>query len=75
MQADPSDAEQNVDAGARYLRELLLKYLDDPYQLRKALAAYNAGPAAVDRYGGSPALPRNAAVRPEGPRGAARLTK
>lgn len=54
LQADPSDPEQNVDAGARYLRQLLLKYLDDPYQLRKALAAYNAGPAAVDRYGGVP---------------------
>lgn len=54
LQADPSDPEQNVDAGARYLRQLLLKYLDDPYQLRKALAAYNAGPAAVDRYGGIP---------------------
>lgn len=54
LEADPSDAEQNVDAGARYLRALLLKYLDDPYQVRKALAAYNAGPAAVDRYGGIP---------------------
>jgi soluble lytic murein transglycosylase-like protein len=54
LQADPSDAEQNVNAGARYLRQLLLKYMDDPYQVRKALAAYNAGPAAVDRYGGVP---------------------
>jgi soluble lytic murein transglycosylase-like protein len=54
LQADASDAEQNVDAGARYLRQLLLMYIDDPYQVRKALAAYNAGPAAVDRYGGIP---------------------
>jgi soluble lytic murein transglycosylase-like protein len=54
LQADASDAEQNVNAGARYLRQLLLKYMDDPYQVRKALAAYNAGPAAVDRYGGVP---------------------
>ena len=54
LDADPNDPEQNVNAGARYLRELLLKYLDDPYQLRKALAAYNAGPAAVDRYDGVP---------------------
>jgi len=54
LQADPRDPNQNVDAGARYLRWLLLKYLDDPYQVRKALAAYNAGPAAVDRYGGVP---------------------
>jgi len=54
LQADPRDPIQNVDAGARYLRSLLLKYLDDPYQVRKALAAYNAGPGAVDRYGGVP---------------------
>ncbi len=52
--ADPTDARQNVDAGARYLRDLLIKYKDDPYQLRKALAAYNAGPGAVDRYNGVP---------------------
>lgn len=57
LDADPADPEQNADAGARYLRELLLKYADDPYQLRKALAAYNAGPAAVDRYGGVPPYP------------------
>jgi soluble lytic murein transglycosylase-like protein len=54
LDADPTDLEQNVEAGARYLRQLLVKYLDDPYQLRKALAAYNAGPAAVDRYDGIP---------------------
>ena len=54
LQADPSNVEQNVDAGARYIRELLLKYLDDPYQVRKALAAYNAGPGAVDRFDGIP---------------------
>ncbi len=52
--ADPADPRQNVAAGARYLRALLLKYLDDPNQLHKALAAYNAGPGAVDRYGGVP---------------------
>jgi len=57
LQADPADPEQNVDAGARYLRELLIKYLDDPYQVRKALAAYNAGPAAVDRFDGIPPFP------------------
>jgi len=54
LQADPADAAENVDAGARYLRELLLKYLDDPNQLRMALAAYNAGPGAVDRFNGVP---------------------
>jgi soluble lytic murein transglycosylase-like protein len=57
LDADPTDMEQNVDAGARYLRQLLIKYMEDPYQLRKALAAYNAGPAAVDRYSGIPPYP------------------
>jgi hypothetical protein len=49
--ADPRDPAQNVDAGARYLRVLLEKYGGG---LRRALAAYNAGPAAVDRFGGVP---------------------
>jgi soluble lytic murein transglycosylase-like protein len=48
---DPHDPVQNVDAGARYLRDLLQKY--DGY-LWHALAAYNAGPAAVDKYNGIP---------------------
>jgi soluble lytic murein transglycosylase-like protein len=51
---DANVPEQNVDAGARYLRDLLLKYRDDPYQVRRALAAYNAGPGAVDKYDGIP---------------------
>ena len=59
--ADPKDPRQNVDAGARYLTELLVKYMDDPYQVRKAVAAYNAGPAAVDRYKGVPPYPETIA--------------
>jgi soluble lytic murein transglycosylase-like protein len=44
---DPHDPAQNVDAGARYLRDLLLKY---DGLLWHALAAYNAGPEALEKY-------------------------
>jgi len=54
LNADPHDPEQNVEAGARYLRDLLIKYENDPHQVTKALAAYNAGPGAVDKYKGVP---------------------
>lgn len=48
---DPHDPAQNVDAGTRYLRDLLVKYGG---ALWHALAAYNAGPAAVAKYGTIP---------------------
>jgi soluble lytic murein transglycosylase-like protein len=51
LNADPNDPEQNVDAGARHLRDLLVKYDGGLY---RALAAYNAGAGAVDRYNGIP---------------------
>ena len=51
---DPNDVEQNIQGGARLLRDLLIRYENDPDQLRKALAAYNAGPGAVARHGGIP---------------------
>jgi soluble lytic murein transglycosylase-like protein len=52
--ADPHDPEQNIAAGTQLLRDLLLKYENDPNPVRRALAAYNAGPGAVSKYGGVP---------------------
>ena len=54
LNADPHDPTQNTEAGARYLRDLLVKYENDPHQVSKAVAAYNAGPGAVDKYKGVP---------------------
>jgi len=51
LSADPHVVEQNIEAGARLLRELLIKYDGD---VVKALSAYNAGSGAVERYRGMP---------------------
>jgi len=45
------DPQANVDGGTKYLRELLEMY---NFDLVKALAAYNAGPQRVERFGGVP---------------------
>jgi len=54
LNADPLNAAQNAEAGAKYLRDLLDRYKSDPHQVSKAVAAYNAGPGAVDKYDGIP---------------------
>lgn len=51
--ADPFDPEDNIEAGVRYLSALLERFSGD---LELALAAYNAGPANVEKYGAVPPI-------------------
>ena len=48
---NPYDMKSNVEGGAKYLREMLDTFDGD---VKKAVAAYNAGPNAVKAYGGVP---------------------
>lgn len=48
---DATDYRSNIDGGANYLSQMMRRFDGDQ---AKALAAYNAGPAAVERYGGVP---------------------
>jgi soluble lytic murein transglycosylase-like protein len=50
--ANPYEPTSNIEAGIKYLKSLL-----DRYELKLALAAYNAGEAAVKRFGGVPPYP------------------
>jgi soluble lytic murein transglycosylase-like protein len=52
--ADPLDPKQNVQAGSRYLKQLMSRYKGD---LKLALAAYNAGPQLVDAQNKVPDIP------------------
>jgi soluble lytic murein transglycosylase-like protein len=51
---NPFDSAANVDAGAKLLKELLVRYGGD---LSLTLGAYNAGPSEVDAAAGVPAIP------------------
>ncbi|MGO4971582.1 lytic transglycosylase domain-containing protein [[Clostridium] aminophilum] len=48
---DPFDAKQNIMGGAKYLAQQLQRFGGN---IEKALAAYNAGPNAVEKYNGIP---------------------
>lgn len=52
--ADPTQPDQNVDAGTHYLRFLMDRYHSGKNSTQRVIAAYNAGPGMVDKYRGIP---------------------
>ena len=48
--SDPMDPEQNINGGARYLKQMISRFKSVPL----GVAAYNAGPRAVQKHGGVP---------------------
>jgi soluble lytic murein transglycosylase-like protein len=58
LRVDPDDLSANVDGGATYLAQMMDRFQGD---IIKSLAAYNAGPEAVTRYGGVPPYPETQA--------------
>ena len=51
---NPHDPAQNLSGAARYLRGLLERFGSNPHRYELTFAAYNAGPKAVEEYGGIP---------------------
>ena len=58
LKIDNNDAAQNIDGGVRYLAQLLNTFATaGDWQMSYAVAAYNAGPGAITKYGGIPPYP------------------
>jgi soluble lytic murein transglycosylase-like protein len=54
LHVNPRDPYQNLQGAARYLGGLLQRFRNSPHRYSLAFAAYNAGPKAVEQYGGIP---------------------